>query len=120
MIFFIIEVIDLTQINIKVEEELDKILEELANQEGKSKSKLVKEFFILGIREKIVPKLLELYAQGKISLKKLIKLAPLPPSEVFSLIAKNDIEPPFPPELDEYTDRVATEAIKKITENEKK
>lgn len=110
----------MTQINIKIDEEIDKILEELAKQEGKSKSKLVKEYFILGIREKITPKLLELYARGKISLKKLIKLAPLPPFEVFSLLAKNEIEPPFPPELDEYTDEVATEAIDKITQREKK
>jgi hypothetical protein len=110
----------LTQINIKIDDEIDKILEELSNQEGKSKSKIVKEFFILGIREKIIPKLLELYAQGKISLKKLIKLAPIPPAEVFTLIAKHDIEPPFSPELDEYTDKVATEAIKKIIKDEKK
>ena len=104
----------MTQINIKIDDEIDKILEELSNQEGKSKSKLVKEFFILGIRDKIIPKLLDLYAEGKISLKKLIKLAPVPPAEVFTLIAKHDIEPPFPPELDEYTDNVATEAIKRI------
>jgi len=63
---------------------------------------------------------IELYAQGKISLKKLIKLAPIPPSEIFSLIAKNEIEPPFPPELDDYTDSIATEAIEKIIRKEMK
>ena len=106
----------LTQINIQVDAEIDKILEELAKYEGKSKSKLSKEYFLIGIREKLVPKLLELYAQGKITLKKLIKLAPSPYIEVFSLIAENNIEPNIPPELDDYTSEVAAEAIKKLDE----
>ncbi|HUX99451.1 MAG TPA: ribbon-helix-helix protein, CopG family [Candidatus Deferrimicrobium sp.] len=109
----------MTQINIIVDEELDKILEELAEHEGKSKSKLVKEYFILGIREKIMPKLLDLYAQGKISLKKFIKLSPIPPPEVFSLIAKNKIEPPISPDLDDYTSNVAAKAIDKMKHEEK-
>ncbi len=98
--------------------EIDKILEELAKHEGKSKSKLTKEYFLIGFREKLVPKLLELYAQGKITLKKLIKIAPIPHFEVFSLIAKNNIEPNIPPELDDYTSEVAAKAIKRLKEQE--
>ena len=108
----------MSQINIKVDDDLDKILEELAKAEGKSKSKLVKEYFILGIRDKIIPKLLELYSLEKISLKRLIKLAPIPPVEVFSLLAKNEIEPHLPPELDDYTESVAKRVIEKIKSKE--
>lgn len=108
----------LSQVNFKVDKEIEGIIEELAKQEGKSKSKLVKEYFMAGFREKIIPKLLELYTKGKISLKKLIKLAPIPPHDVFSLISKNEIEPNFPPELDDYTHDVATKIIKKIKNEE--
>lgn len=110
----------MSQINIKVDEELDKILEELAEQEGKSKAKLVKEYFLSGFREKIIPKLLELYSEGKISLKKLIKLAPIPPFEIFSLIRKHDIEPNFPPELDEYTSKITNKLIEKKKQERRK
>jgi len=106
----------LTQINIQVDAEIDKILEELAKIEGKSKSRLSKEYFLLGFREKLVPKLLELYAQGQITLKKLIKLAPIPYFEVFSLIAKHKIEPNISSDLDEYTSEIASKIIDTLKE----
>ncbi|MHA1275570.1 MAG: hypothetical protein ACTSQ8_00140 [Candidatus Helarchaeota archaeon] len=110
----------MTQINIQIDAEIDKILEELANYEGKSKSKLTKEYFLVGFREKLIPKLLELYAQEKITLKKLIKLAPIPYFEVFSLIAEKNIEPNIPPDLDDYTSEVAARAIKELKKHEEK
>ncbi len=69
-----------------------------------------------GSQKELIPKLLELYAEGRISLKKLIKLAPIPPLEVFSLIATHNIEPNIPPEIDEYTYDIALKIIETIKE----
>ena len=55
--------------------EISKILEELADEEAKDKSELMRELLALGIKEKKLQKALRLYGEGKITLWKAARTA---------------------------------------------
>jgi hypothetical protein len=96
----------MTQINIRVDPEIDALLSYLASRRNVPKAIVAREFLLDNLTQKIFPLLLEDYKYGKISLKKIIQLTNLTPDEVIDKIAELEIEPPIPPEIDDYTKTV--------------
>ncbi len=109
----------MAQINIRIDEKYDKILDYLVDRKKVSKSTIVKEIFTENFLSLIIPILLEDYSSGRISLKKLIDFSGLPASKVFDLIAEHDIESPITKEIDDYTKAVADKLIATWKENNK-
>ncbi|OLS14946.1 MAG: hypothetical protein RBG13Loki_1422 [Promethearchaeota archaeon CR_4] len=96
----------MTQINIRVDPEIDALLSYLASRRHVPKAIVAREFLLENLTQKIFPLLLEDYEKGKISLKKIIQLTNLTPDDVIDKIAELKIEPPIPPEIDDYTKNV--------------
>ncbi len=97
----------MTQINIRVDPEIDAILSYLASRRNIPKAIVAREFLLDNLTQKILPLLLEDYRNGKIGLKKIIQLTNLTPDEVIDKVAELKIEPPIPTEIDDYTKSVA-------------
>ncbi|MHA1518989.1 MAG: hypothetical protein ACTSRK_02285 [Promethearchaeota archaeon] len=106
----------MNQINIRVNQEINNLLEFLANRKKVSKAVYAKQLFIEQLTEKIIPVVLEEYRLGKIGIKKILKLTSLSADQLLDLIIEHNIEPPIDPELDDYTFGIA----EKIIEAERK
>jgi len=105
----------MSQINIRIEKELDDLFTYLSDRMDIPKAVYVKKLLLENLREKILPVLLEDYKQGKIGLKRIIKLTGIEPNELLELISKSDIECPITPEIDDYTERITDELINKLS-----
>ena len=104
----------MTRINIRIDEELDELFNYLSEKMNIPKAVYVKRLLLENIREKILPVLLKDYEQGKIGLKKIIKLTGIEPSELLEIISKSDIECPITPEIDDYTSEITEKLIEKL------
>ena len=104
----------MSQINIRIDEELDELFNYLSEKMNIPKAVYVKRLLLENIREKILPILLKDYEQCKIGLKKIIKLTGIDPSELLEIISKSEIECPVTPEIDEYTDEITEKLIEKL------
>jgi len=102
------------QINIRVEKEIDNLMEYLARREKMPKALYVKQMLLENFTVKVLPILLSDYQAGKIGLKKILKLTSISPDELIDKIVELKIEPPITPEIDEYTRKVADEIVNKI------
>ena len=107
------------QINIRVEKEIDNLMEYLARREKIPKALFVKQLLLENFTAKVLPILLSDYEAGKIGLKKILKLTSISPDELLEKIVELQIELPITPEIDEYTRKVADEIVNRI-KNKKK
>lgn len=103
----------MNQINIRVNSEVNGLLEYLAKQKNIPKTVYAKQLLLDQLTTKIIPILLEDYQHGKIGIKKILKLTSLTPDQLLELFIKNKIDPPIEPKLDDYTFKVAENIIKK-------
>ncbi|RLI61501.1 MAG: hypothetical protein DRO88_12975 [Promethearchaeia archaeon] len=99
------------QINIRVNKEINQLLEYLAKRKNISKAVCTRQILIDQLTDKILPILLEDYKQGKIGLKKILHLTSLTPDQILEIIVKENIEPPIEADLDDYTDEIAQQII---------
>lgn len=102
------------QINIKINEELDQLLNYITQKRKIAKSTLVKELLLENIQDKILPELFEEYEQGNIGLKKIMRLTGIDADRLLAKIVELGIECPITPEIDDYTTHVTEELMKKI------
>ena len=79
-------------INIRIEKELDDLFTYLSDRMEIPKAVYVKKLLLENLKEKILPVLLKDYEQGKIGLKKIIKLTGIDPSELLEIISKSGEE----------------------------
>ena len=96
----------MTQINIRVDSEIEKFIEIKSRIEGKSKSLISKEIFLKGVSMIMMPFFATLYRESKISIKEIARLTNQEPSAVIDQIAKltDDIE--MDDELIEYSHEI--------------
>ncbi len=106
------------QINIRVEKEIDNLMDYLAKREKMPKAVFVKQMLLENFTTKVLPILLTDYQAGKIGLKKILKLTSISPDELLDKIVELQIEPPITPEIDEYTRKVADGIVKRIKNKE--
>lgn len=104
----------MTQIIIRIDEELDELFNYLSEKMNIPKAVYVKRLLLENVREKILPVLLKDYEQGKIGLKKIIKLTGIEPNELLEIISKSDIECPVTSEIDDYTSEITGKLIDKL------
>ena len=104
----------MSQINIRVNEQTDRIFQHLAKKRKIPKAVLVKEMLLDNLKEKVLVQLLKEYEQGEIRLKTIGHLLELPPHELFMEIAAHHIECPITPEIDEYTQSVTEKIINRL------
>ena len=104
----------MTQINIRVNEQTDRLFQYLAEKRKIPKAILVKEMLLENLKEKVLLKLLKEYEKGQIGLKTIANLLGMSPDEIFHQIVSNDIECPITPEIDEYTRKITDDIIKKL------
>ncbi len=102
------------QINIRVEKEIDNLMDYLAKREKLPKAVFVKQMLLENFTVKVLPILLSDYQAGKIGLKKILKLTSISPDELLDKIVELQIEPPITPEIDEYTRKVADGIVSRI------
>ena len=107
------------QINIRVEKEIDNLMDYLAKKEKIPKAVFVKQMLLDNFTAKVLPILLTDYQAGKIGLKKILKLTSISPDELLDKIVKLQIEPPITPEIDDYTMKVANGIVSRIRDKEK-
>ena len=103
--------LEMTQINIRVNTNIDKIISYLASRRKVPKAVIARELLSENLTQKILPILLEDYQNGKIGIKNILRLTNLTPDEVMDLIAGLGVEPPITTELDDYTQSVADRFI---------
>ncbi len=77
----------MTQINIRVNVEIDNIITYLAICRNVPKAIIARELLTENLSQKLLPILLEDYRNGKIGIKQILKLTTLTPEEVMNLIA---------------------------------
>lgn len=104
----------MSQINIRVNEQTDRLFQYLAQKRKIPKAVLVKEMLLENLKEKVLLKLLKDYEKGEISLKTIGDLLGMSPNEMFLQIVANNIECPITPEIDEYTQKVTDKILKRI------
>ncbi|MHA1744597.1 MAG: hypothetical protein ACTSWW_01285 [Promethearchaeota archaeon] len=104
----------MSQINIRVNEQTDRIFHYLAKKRKIPKAVLVKEMLLDNLKEKVLVQLLKEYEQGEIRLKTIGNLLELSPHELFMEIATHNIECPITPEIDEYTRSVTEKIINRL------
>ncbi|HME53499.1 MAG TPA: hypothetical protein VKM55_14840 [Candidatus Lokiarchaeia archaeon] len=102
------------QINIRVDADIDEIIGYLADKRGIPKAVIAREILVENLTRKYIDILMNDYKEGKIGLKRLIKLSKLPFPEVLKMIASIGIEPPIPVEVDDYTKRIADKVIENM------
>ena len=104
----------MSQINIKINEELDQLLNYIAQKRKIAKSTLAKELLLENLQDKILPELLDEYQQGKIGLKKIMRLTGIDADILLAKIVELDIECPITPEIDNYTTKITEKLINKV------
>ncbi|MHA1648569.1 MAG: hypothetical protein ACTSYB_00120 [Candidatus Helarchaeota archaeon] len=109
----------MTQINIRVNSDIDNIITYLAARRNVPKAVIAREILTEHLTKKILPILLEDYTNGKIGIKKILRLTNLTPDEVMDLIGSLGIEPPITAELDNYTQSVADRFIERLDKGSK-
>jgi len=104
----------MTQINIRIDTDIDEIIEYIAARRGIPKAIIARELLVENLTSKFLDILLDDYKSGKIGLKKLIKLSKISPADMLKKVSDLGIEPPIPEELDDYTKRIADKVIEKM------
>ena len=104
----------MSQINIRVNEQTDRLFQYLAEKRKIPKAVLVKEILLENLKEKVLLKLLKEYEEGQIGLKIIGDLLGMSPDELFKQIVSNDIECPITPEIDDYTKKNTDEIIQRL------
>jgi hypothetical protein len=99
------------QINIRIDDQVDQVLDYLAERRSVTKTVIARELLMKNFTDQILPILLDDYAAGKIGVKRILGLTNLMYSDLMHIIASRHIDPPIPEELDEYTRRVADQLI---------
>ena len=102
----------MTQINIRLKDEIYEVIEFLAQKKKVSKSEIARELLMKGLNDILLPILINDYQKGEISIKKIIKFTDLPPIEVMRKISNSIDDPPISAEVDNYTSKVADEILK--------
>ncbi len=101
----------MTQINIRLDDDTDDIIEYIASRRKVPKAVVARELLVENLSNKYLDILLNDYKEGKIGLKRLITLSKHSPREVMQKIAIMGIEPPISADVDDYTQKVADEVI---------
>ena len=83
----------LTTIRLSID--MDNELERLARLKDTDKSKLIRDFIILGIKEKKLQEALFLYSKGKITMWKGARMAGLSLWEMMEIISERKIAMPY-------------------------
>ncbi len=109
----------MTQINIRLNEDIYEIISYLASKRMVSKSEIARELLLKSLTDDLLPILLKDYQAGKISLKKIIAFTKLSPIEVLRKISTMIEDPPISAEVDDYTENVTDELIKYWKEEKK-
>ena len=104
----------MSQINIRVNEQTDRLFQYLAEKRKIPKAVRVKEILLENLKEKVLLKLLKEYEEGQIGLKIIGDLLGMSPDELFKQIVSNDIECPITPEIDDYTKKITDEIIQRL------
>jgi len=104
----------MSQINIRVNEQTDRLFQYLAEKRKIPKAVLVKEILLENLKEKVLLKLLKDYEKGQIGLKTIGDLLGMSPNELFNQIVSNDIECPITPEIDDYTKKITDDIIQRL------
>lgn len=104
----------MTQINIRVDDNLDEIITFLAQAKKTTKASISKELIQKALNVELLPILSDLYKQGKISLKKIVLFTGLDSNEVIEKISKLIDESPITPEIDDYTSEITKKIIEQL------
>jgi hypothetical protein len=110
----------MTQINFRINEELDEFISLMSKIENKTKSTISKEIFLKGLNSVMLPYMAQLYKEGKISIKQISKITKIHPSEIISQVAKliDDID--IDPELISYSEEVGKKLEPYLAEAKKR
>ncbi len=104
----------MSQINIKINEELDQLLNYIAQKRKIAKSTLAKELLLENLQDKVLPMLLSEYERGEIGLKKIMQLTGIDADKLLSKIVELDIKCPITPIVDDYTTKITEKLINKM------
>ena len=88
----------MAQLNLRMDPGLLKELEEVARQEGVSRTEMARRMLVEGIKRLRVQRALERYRRGEISLGRAAAEANLPLYEMIDLALREKIPAPFTPE----------------------
>ena len=102
----------MVQINVRVDDTLDKVITFLADQRHVSKATITRELLDAGKNQLLFPLLADMYKNGKISLKKIVALTGLQHTEVIERLSKLLDDAPITPEIDEYTEQITNKLLK--------
>ncbi len=87
----------MTEINVKLDAQMDEIVSLLASEQKIPKSEVVHNLIMQGISQTLLPTMAKLYDRGKIGLKKIAELTGIPPSDLIGEIVQLIQEPPVTP-----------------------
>ncbi len=108
----------MTQLNIRIDPEMDEIISLLAAEKGTSKALVARELLTQGLNHVLFPVLAQWYQEGKISLKRIITLTKLRPVEVLEMLPKYLEKSPITPEIDAYTSNITDKLIAHLKNKE--
>lgn len=94
-------------ISVRLGEDLDKKLKQLAQRQGEEKSALIRELLIAGIKEKELENAVELYKKGKISLWKAARTAEISLWKMIEIMKQRKVEV-------QYSDKDLTEDLEAL------
>ena len=78
----------MSQINFRIQEHIEKFLSLKAKLENKSKTAVASEIFLTGINADMMPYLVKLYKEGKISIKQISEITNHHFTEIIDIIPK--------------------------------
>ena len=80
--------LEMSQINFRLNEHIEKFLSLKARLENKTKTAIANEIFLKGVNEVMLPYLTKLYQEGKVSIKQISEITNLHFTEIMDLIPK--------------------------------
>lgn len=79
----------------RVEEELAKIIDDIARREGMDRSTIIRRFLLRAVKDWLIERSLEEYEQGKITLWQAAKRCNLSLWEIIDEVKKREIHVPY-------------------------
>jgi predicted HTH domain antitoxin len=101
----------MTQINFRIDDEIEEFILLMSKLEGKSKTNISKDIFMNGLNSTMMPYLANLYKEGKISIKHIAKITKIHPMEIMNKVAQliDDIE--INPDLIEFSEEIGKKLL---------
>ncbi len=79
-------------LTLRIPEDMLKMIDEIAEREGKERSEVIRELLNIGLRDKLVEEAIKMYRDGKVSMWKAARIAGLSLWEFIEILKNKGVD----------------------------